>query len=549
VTNEQIIQAILDIPDEVLSQIALSSPWQYDPDGISEGRTERDADGFRATGSAASDRSLDAFTRKELQDECWVKFNRNPQLNTAIRGLVGRLTGLGFSVTSSNRQIQDFVDEISEDWRNRLYHFLPKFCGRSYVDGELYLVATCHRDGFIEIDFLEPKAITGTSDQDADDGILFHPRKTHLPILYNIKIRLHEDQEREFQLPSIYVARDPSLINAVKTDQLYNNDKLSAAKDPHVTFKPFNSFNKFVIAFDRSFIVRRANSYLRTILEWLNHYETLKKYEIDHKKSSGAYLWIFTFEDVKAFKNWLLLSDEDKRKTGIGAKKIPGSSLVLPPGMTCDAKFPQLPRISDEDTDIMQMISSGLNEPEDVMLGKSNRPFGSVKASRGPMSDRVSDEVVLWERFLRFDFWGNLFYLRSKLDKRFPERFTMREAVDFDPRKDKEGEPDAKPVFKNVLRKPEKLIEISFPTSEAIGLEAAAKALLGVKHGNLSDILGIPKAQLAKRMGFGNYRELRLQHATEEEMFPRLTDPEDDEMLQEKRIEPSPKKKPKTPAK
>jgi len=74
VTNEQIIQAILDIPDEVLSQIALSSPWQYDPDGISEGRTERDADGFRATGSAASDRSLDAFTRKELQDECWVKF-------------------------------------------------------------------------------------------------------------------------------------------------------------------------------------------------------------------------------------------------------------------------------------------------------------------------------------------------------------------------------------------------------------------------------------------------------------------------------------------
>jgi len=539
-TEEQIINAIIDLPDEVLSRIQFSMPWQYDPDGVSDAYGVKDADGFPVTGSAAVDRSVDNFTRLQLQDECWRKFSRNPQLNTAVRGLVGRLTGLGHQITSPVRQVQDFVDDIREDWRNRLYHFWPKYCGRSYVDGELYLVGTCHRDGFIEIDFLDPKAITGSSSQDASDGILFHPRKTHLPILYNIKIRLHEYQEREFQLPSIYVARDPNLIKAVKTDQLYDLEKLREAMDPHPAFKQLGGFNKFVIAWDRSFITRRAVSYLRTTLEWLNHYENLKKFEIDHKKSSGAYLWIFTFEDVKAFKNWLLLSDEDKRKTGIGAKKVPGSSLVLPPGMTCEAKHPQLPRISDEDTDIMQMISSGLNEPEDVTLGKSNRPFGSVKASRGPMSDRISDEVSLWQNFERYDFWGSLFFLRSKIDKRFPARFAVEEAVDFKTNGNKEPEP----IFQKVLKKPERLIEISYPTSEILGIEATAKGLLGVKHGNLSDILGIPRKRLAEKMGFGNYRRMRLEHATEEKQLPKLVDPLDDEMLQEKRLEPSPKKKP-----
>jgi hypothetical protein len=61
----------------------------------------------------------------------------------------------------------------------------------------------------------------------------------------------------------------------------------------------------------------------------LNYYENLKKYEIDHKKSAGAYLWIVTMEDPRAFRAWLALTDEQKRKTGIAAKKTPGSTLVL----------------------------------------------------------------------------------------------------------------------------------------------------------------------------------------------------------------------------
>jgi len=63
---------------------------------------------------------------------------------------------------------------------------------------------------------------------------------------------------------------------------------------------------------------------MRTTIEWANHYENLKRYEIDHKKSSGSYLWVFSFEDPKAFKTWLSLSPEDRAKTGVYQKKTPG---------------------------------------------------------------------------------------------------------------------------------------------------------------------------------------------------------------------------------
>ena len=125
---------------------------------------------------------------------------------------------------------------------------------------------------------------------------------------------------------------------------------------------------------------------------------------------------------------------------------------------------------------------------------------------------------------------------------RFPFTFTVKEAVDFTSAEDEKPKPgeeeaEAQPVFQKRKRKPEELIEINYPSSEILGLESMAKATLGVKHGNLSDILGIPKSEISKRLGFGNYRRLRLKHATEEDSLPPLTDPEDDEMLQEQRIE------------
>jgi len=185
--------------------------------------------------------------------------------------------------------------------------------------------------------------------------------------------------------------------------------------------------------------------------------------------------------------------------------------------MTVEAQNPKLPTISEGDTDILHMVTGGLNEPEDISTGQSKGTFASVKASRGPMSDRTSDEVAYFERFLRYDFYKSVFFLKSKVSD-FPETFSVQEAVDFK---------DQEPVFKEVDKKPEELIDISFPLSEVNDAETKARAFLGVKHGSVYDVLGIPNDVIAKKLGFGNYRKMRLQQASEEKKYPKLEPPVD----------------------
>lgn len=511
-----------NIPDEELSKMTFSMPWQYD---VQERGSRFDADGF------AIEDEKSELNRSELQTACWTKFNRNPQLNTSVRGLVGRLTGMGFEVSSGIRKIQEVIEDIELDPRNRLYNFWPKYVGRSNIEGELFLCLTCHTNGFIEVDFVDPSSIMGGTD---NSGIIFHPTKTFFPLFYNIK----DSENNEHQIPSIFIARYPELIALAMKNQYFSREKQKTSLTKTLLFKKIGGYNRFIIAWDKGFIVSRAVSFLRTTLEWLNHYENLKKFEIDHKKSAGSYLWVFSFEDPRSFKLWTSLSEEERRKTGIMSKKTPGSSLVLPPGITVDVKNPDLPSISNTDSDILEMVASGMNEPSDVLTGTSKGTFASVKASRGPMSDRISDEVAYFERFLRYDFWGNIFFLRSVLTD-FPETFPIREAVDFDK--------NQKPMFEMVDKKPERLIEISFPMSETIDLEARARAMLGVKHGNVNASLGIPNTELAKRMGIGCYSQMRLKKATEDEKYPELIIEADaaamDEANQENKISVGVKKK------
>jgi hypothetical protein len=226
------------------------------------------------------------------------------------------------------------------------------------------------------------------------------------------------------------------------------------------------------------------------------------------------------------------LTDDELAKTGVMAKKVPGGTLLLPPGVKPSVKNPQLPNISNTDSDIREMITSGLNEAADVTTGTASGTFASIKATRGPMSDRISDEVAYFERFLRFDFWGSIFFLKAAIGT-FPETFTVRQAVEFK---------NAKPKFKNVVRRPEKLIDFSFPISETIDYEARAKAFLGSKHGPMNETVGLPNKDLATQLGFGGYGRRRLRKATEDDKYPKLVYTLDAESLQE-RIEGEPSRK------
>ncbi len=511
--SSEVSEFIQNIPDEVLSTLQFSVPWQYDTD---EG-SYKDPDGFPLN-TGTTNKEDTKTVRDKLQRECWNKFNKNPQVNTSVRGIVGRMTGFGFETSSSVIEIQDAIEEIELDYRNRLYNFWPKFSGRSYIEGELFLSITCHRDGFIEVDFVDPASLSG--DGDDSSGIIYHPNKTLMPLVY----LLDEGVSEKVQIPAISLAYDPSLIQIARKHKDFNETALKKNHSRSKAFSKLGGYYRFIIAWDKSFLTRRTISYLRTTLEWLNKYEDLKKYEIDHKKSSGAYLWVFKFTEPRAFKQWLSLSDEDRRKTGIMSKKTPGGSLVLPPGIDLDVRNPNLTKITEQDTDIMDMIASGLNEPEDVLTNRSRGTFASIKASRGPMNDRISDEIAFWEKFLRFDFWEAIFFLKSK-SSNFKYNYKIRQATSFD----KDGEP----VFTNRTRRASQLIDINFPISEMIDYESRAKGLMGTKHGPVAEVLGIPNSEVASRMGFNGYERLRLRHATEKEKYPELIYAMDAESLQE----------------
>jgi hypothetical protein len=496
---------IQEMPNEVLSKISFSMPWQYASSAVS-----RDEDGAPIVPAEAKEDS--SFTREALQGEIFKKFHRNPHINTSVRGTVGRMTGFGFETTSGNQEIQEVIEEIELDKRNRLYYFWPKFVGRYLVEGELFQLLTVHTDGFVEVDFVDPSLICQSGDDDT--GILYHSSKTILPLFYNVGNGAEYDQ-----IPSIYIARYPSLLTNARANEHYNAPYQKGSKSRKAAYKPFKGYYRFIVGFDKGLFTRRTVSYLRSVLEWLNYYENLKKYEIDYKKAAGAYIWKFSITDAKAFKIWLGMSDEDKRKTGIMAKKTPGGSLILPPGIELEILSPNLTSIKDEDTDILQMVSAGLNESADVLTGTPTGPYSSVKATRGPMTDRISDEIAYFDRYLKHDFWSSIFFIKFKMGE-MPEKITVKEAVEFNGSEGTDADP--KPTFVDVQKLPEQLVDITYPVSEVSEYESKARAFLGVKHGPIVESLGIPNSDIARKMGFGGYARARLRKATEDDKYPKL---------------------------
>jgi len=505
--EKDVLEFIDTMPDEVLSRMAFTVPWQVN----SRVSKEFDEDGFEVRSSKYPELSY-----QEYQQECWKKFNRSPHVRTSVTDTMGRICGKGFGVHSGIDEIQDVIDEIMDDDRNRLHLYMPKYVARSEIEGELFLCATLHRDGFVEIDFRDPGNI---------GKIHFHPTKPSMPLLYEItdteldsSVNIHA----KHQVPSIFLAKYPELWDMVK--DVRSDILLSTSKTSDPKYKSLNGFYRFIISWDKGFLTERNISHISTTLEWINYYENLKKYEIDHKKSSGAYVWVFQCTDPKMFRLWTSLTEEQRKQTGITATKSPGSSIVLPPGFEMHAVNPNLTKISDTDTDILSMVIAGLNKPADVVTGEAKGNFASVKASRGPLADRMNDEISYFERFMIHDFWKSIFFLRSSVTN-FPTEFKKRVAVGFDKAKE--------PVMKFKKFPPHKLIELTFPISHIEDMDSLTKSLMGVKHGRLSKTLGIPNAEAAKRLGFQNYTKLRLQLATEEDYYPELEPDVDAESAQE----------------
>lgn len=517
--NEEFQKAILGMTDE---EIMGSNLLFTMPDG-SKGMVV-DADGFPVVARMSED-SAEGFS--QLQKACWEKFNTNPQVYSSVDDTGGYLAGANFEFYSEYEDVQDYIYQMLTDSRNRLYSFFEKFVIRAEIEGELFLSATIHDDGFIEIDFIPPTALEHGNDH---KGVIYHPNKSSMPLYYAVNIKDEEGKEKTHAIPSIYVSEFPQdMAGRVRNHKLVKDKNYPIYnKTSKSIFKPFGGFQTFVIAWDRSLFTDRNISHLRTVIEWANHYEELKRYEIDHKRSSGAYLWVATFEDMAGFKKWISLTDEEREATGFYKSKTPGGTVVLPPGMKMVCVNPNLSKISDADTDIMQMVISGLNRSEDMVTGSNSGTYASVKASRGPEADRKETKTERWRRFLVYDFWKHIFRIKATFDPKFKLLRDAEVVTGFDKSKNPIKGKKKMPIWESM--------EVTFPTSEVNDIESVAKGLLGVKHGSVVDTLGIPPSVVARRLGFRNYTRMRLQHAAEDAKYPTLAsavDAEDSESQQE----------------
>ena len=515
-------EVISGLSDDVARHLSFALNSSVSGESIGGGKVDVDEDGFPLLSGLTDYTSFHV-----LQQQCWAKFVRNPQINSYVRDYAGNLTGFGFETSSHIAEINDVLEFISDDPRNNLLINMTKYVARAEIEGELFLPLTLHRDGFVEVDFADPSSLKGGGDKNS--GIIFHPKKPTMPLLYLFEVATGHGTEIH-AYPSIYLAYYPQLWGKVSSHTNLAGKKIIYPKKSGRPYTQLGGFSSFVVSWNKGYLTPRNVSHIRTTLEWLNYYEDLKKYEIDHKKSSGAYLWIITFDDIKAFRVWLAMSDAERATCGLMEAKTPGGTLMVPPGTKVQCVNPQLASISGTDTDILRMVVSGLNRPEDMVTGvSSGNTFAGIKATRGPQADRTRDEIAYFDRFLLLEFWRAIFFLNSAATGN-PHMYRLKEVIGFDDKKE--------PITRWVKKPAYKLISIGFPSSEISDAEGTAKGLLGVKHGSVVDTLGIPRANVARKMGFSGYRKLRYQAAEEDMDLPELIANEDDDSVQERRLEP-----------
>lgn len=506
---DQMMDALENMDAMTLDQIQMLTPWQGSPPGSAApdpelvGSVARDEDGFSFQLLGTGEYNYRGFAKQ--QAVCWQKFNENPFIFTTVTDMCGRLAGYGFEQGSISDKVNDFMHLIWTDPRNMLVSNFSKYIARSIVQGELFLCVTVHDDGFVEVDFVSPSVIKGF---DNNSGILTAEGKPLFPLMYRVE---NTDGSEKF-IPSINLAYYPQLWEEVKKNKHVKMTKV-AGKTSAAVFKPIGGYKTYMVQWDQGFVTTRNVGRVKVSLEWINHYDNIKKWELDHKKSSGAYLWAIKIEDRAAFRLWLSMTDEERDKAGLMGKKVPGGTIMLPPGFTIECINPKLASITNQDDDILKMISAGLNTPDDIMTGSSKgTTYSGTKMSRGPVSDRIQDTVADLERFMINTFWRSTLWLNSKVQDVNWE-IKLNKAYKFE---------DGKPKFKKKIYQLHETVEICFPVSEMGDIEAKARALLGVKHGPVTETLGISNREVARRLGFQNYHSQRLAYATEEEEYPEL---------------------------
>lgn len=476
----------------------------------------RDSDGVPINSGAslfgiltgASENELGSVTLTMLRDECWRQFRINPFVGTATRDSVDSLVGDGFRVWSKIPEIQKIIKRESFDMRNRLWHRMRQIVTAYEVTGENFIALTCDpTDKFVHIDYVEGSSISGIDEH--GHGIISHPEKTRMPLFYHVR---NPGRDNGYTLvPSINLAWYPHLHDVAKKQPGYDQKLIEPHRHVGDKFAKIGGFKRFIIDRESDMVCTRNISHLWSVLIWANFYTLMKSVEMDHKRALASFLWVLKAETPEAWDVWDKMTPEQKKQTGLYGHKAPGSLIIPPPGFGIECKAPQLTNITGSDNDIREMMGAGLKQPMDVVTGNAEgKNFGSVKASRGPWSDRILGGQSYFRSWCVHDVWRQILFLHQKLYG-LTENFEVREAVRYE---------EKKPIFEIVSKEAWECISVNLPMFTSGNLTDLRGLYLGSKPAGLSELFGVSKELILSKLGISDYHQERLRRETEQSEYP-----------------------------
>lgn len=458
---------------------------------------------------------------REQQVACWELFRSFGPINAAISSKADSVAGSGFDAYSDNLEIKAFLKELLYGHHNRIDMRATGWMIRMLAEVETFLLLSIEEPPKIKgkrksplipekpritIRTLEPSRVG----EGSETGLILNPYDSTQTLFYNYKSSAGDEI-----IPDINIAYNPDLEKLVTT-KLGDGSKLKNSKGSGPLYKDIK-YRRFIIHWKNLTGIleyERDTPAIASVLEFANLYKNAVKWDLDFKKAQSAYALVFKFDDTPAGKIlgrlWEVMTDEEKKKTGLTNPLKPGDRLFLKPGMSLEVKSPQLQKLSGSNQDLIDLVGAGARTPMDLFQGQaSGMPYAQVKASRSPLEMEIDNLQWKFGNFFKYSLLRACFYIESVINN-FPDTFQTTDISEM---------VDGKPKEETVNVEPIELVNLTFPLIkfESDPLQKV-QAYLGTQNGGMRQI-GMSEEDIFKSMGVRDYSRQKRKKILEEMQY------------------------------
>lgn len=475
---------------------------------------------------------------RDLQKAVEVASNTFGPLRAAIETKADMVAGKGFGYFSYILEVNEFLRDIFTHPRNNyLITWLSGIMKFMLSVGEVFILISFDEFGNESCRLLDHKRIGEGKD---DTGLVTDPLDVSATMFYKYvgsktteyipDVRYIYETEEQIKIREKNL-QTAGLLDAIK--QALNKEQTVSAKH-----KAIGGYRRFILHWKN---LTGINEILRdtsptvTTLEWINLYINAMKWELDYKKALCSFVIVMGFTETPdgriASAKWMKMTDDEKAATNLTRPLTPGSRVWLIPGMSLKIEAPQLPKLSGDNADLINVAGAGAKTPMDLWQGQSSgMPYASIKATRAPLTMEVENLQNKMHMFLRYRFIPVIGIAKIKLtggkfssvgaiaDPKGQGKGTeytllpsyptpwIAEMVDGEPT----GQSDIQVEFwhEDIMKFDWPIIELSEDS------EKEANALMGSKH---SGALGLDVSQetIARRLKLGNIDREKRKRAIE----------------------------------